>query len=121
MQRRSTGDEPGARVALGLALRVDPEYVFARLLHQACNEGLDPEALRSCLRTDRGTRASSGTRRGGARPHRSRPQQVRPATRKPATGKKEHPSAGTRPGGTAAGNRSRARRRSGQRGTRSGR
>ncbi|WP_327326498.1 DUF4192 domain-containing protein [Streptomyces sp. NBC_01210] len=116
----STGDEPGARVALGLALRVDPEYVFARLLHQACNEGLDPEALRSCLRTDRGTRASARTRRG-ARPHRSRPRQVRPATRKPTTGKKEHPSAGTRPGGTAAGNRSRARRRSGQRGTRSGR
>ncbi|MGW8954367.1 DUF4192 domain-containing protein [Streptomyces sp. NPDC055709] len=47
----STGDEPGARVALSLALRVDPEYVFARLLHQACNEGLDPEDLRRCLRT----------------------------------------------------------------------
>ncbi|MFE6850756.1 DUF4192 domain-containing protein, partial [Streptomyces sp. NPDC057674] len=47
----STGDEPTARVALGLALDIDPEYVFARLLHQACNEGLDPESLRSCLRT----------------------------------------------------------------------
>ncbi|MGW7368210.1 DUF4192 domain-containing protein, partial [Streptomyces sp. NPDC054841] len=49
----SIGDEPGARVALSLALRADPEYVFARLLHQACNEGLDPEALRRCLRQER--------------------------------------------------------------------
>ncbi|MFD8940426.1 DUF4192 domain-containing protein [Streptomyces californicus] len=46
----STGDEPGARVALSLALRADPGYTFAQLLHRACNEGLDPEALRRCLR-----------------------------------------------------------------------
>ncbi|WP_435296413.1 DUF4192 domain-containing protein [Streptomyces sp. YPW6] len=46
----STGDEPGARVALSLALRADPHYTFAQLLHRACNEGLDPEALRRCLR-----------------------------------------------------------------------
>ncbi|WP_374212029.1 DUF4192 domain-containing protein [Streptomyces sp. C10-9-1] len=50
----STGDEPSARVALGLALRADPDYVFARLLHQACNAGLDPETLRHCLRQDQG-------------------------------------------------------------------
>ncbi|MFE7778795.1 DUF4192 domain-containing protein [Streptomyces sp. NPDC057445] len=63
----STGDEPGARVALGLALRADPEYVFARLLHQACNDGLDPEGLRRCLRGkaapetgDSGTDTSTG-------------------------------------------------------------
>lgn len=49
----STGDEPAARVALGLALRADPEYQFAQLLHQACNQGLDPEALRRCLREER--------------------------------------------------------------------
>ncbi|MFI1397180.1 DUF4192 domain-containing protein [Streptomyces sp. NPDC020681] len=55
----STGDEPGARVALGLALRVDPEYVFARLLHQACNEGLDPETLRNCLRKEQSTQDTS--------------------------------------------------------------
>lgn len=116
----STGDEPGARVALGLALRVDPEYVFARLLHQACNEGLDPEALRGCLRrTERATPDSPAGRPGA--PHRSRPQQVRPATRKPGADRKDLPSAGTRPGGREPGNRSRARRRSGQRGTRSGR
>ncbi|MFK8905521.1 DUF4192 domain-containing protein [Streptomyces sp. YS-3] len=49
----STGDEPAARVALGLALRADPDYQFAQLLHQACNQGLDPEALRRCLREER--------------------------------------------------------------------
>ncbi|HEY9374279.1 DUF4192 domain-containing protein, partial [Streptomyces sp.] len=52
----STGDEPAARVALGLALTADPDYRFAQLLHQACNEGLDPESLRDCLRTERATR-----------------------------------------------------------------
>ncbi|WP_418959537.1 DUF4192 domain-containing protein [Streptomyces tritici] len=52
----STGDEPTARVALGLALEADPDYRFARLLHQACNEGLDPESLRECLRSERSAR-----------------------------------------------------------------
>ncbi|MEU8618858.1 DUF4192 domain-containing protein [Streptomyces sp. NPDC048623] len=59
----STGDEPSARVALGLALETDPEYLFARLLHQACNEGLDPEALRECLRKERDARPAA---EGGA-------------------------------------------------------
>lgn len=111
----STGDEPGARVALGLALRADSEYVFARLLHQACNEGLDPETLRQCLRGERGTRASSEAHRTGGRPHRPRPRQIRPAT-----AGKQLPPAVTRPG-AAGKNRTRAGRRSGQRGTRSGR
>ncbi|MEU8526073.1 DUF4192 domain-containing protein [Streptomyces sp. NPDC048629] len=52
----STGDEPAARVALGLALNADPDYRFALLLHQACNEGIDPESLRDCLRTERAAR-----------------------------------------------------------------
>ncbi|MFI8826688.1 DUF4192 domain-containing protein [Streptomyces sp. NPDC053431] len=55
----STGDEPSARVALGLALEADPEYLFARLLHQACNEGLDPESLRDCLRKERDARVTA--------------------------------------------------------------
>ncbi|MCP9943972.1 DUF4192 domain-containing protein [Streptomyces somaliensis] len=59
----STADEPGARIALGLALEADPEYVFARLLHQACNEQLDPETLRECLRGEREARAEAGVRR----------------------------------------------------------
>ncbi|MFF7096193.1 DUF4192 family protein [Streptomyces rubradiris] len=46
----STGDELEAREALAMALGADPDYLFARLLHQACNEGLDPEAVRRCLR-----------------------------------------------------------------------
>lgn len=54
----SGGDEPGARVALGRALELDPEYVFARLLHSACNSGLDPEPLRECLRRQRAARGS---------------------------------------------------------------
>ncbi|MFD0371405.1 DUF4192 domain-containing protein [Streptomyces sp. NPDC127114] len=59
----STGDEPSARVALGLALEADPDYLFARLLHQACNEGLDPEALRECLRKERDARLAAERRR----------------------------------------------------------
>ncbi|MGW6542984.1 DUF4192 family protein [Streptomyces massasporeus] len=49
----STGDELEAREALAMALGADPEYLFARLLHQACNEGLDPESIRKCLRSER--------------------------------------------------------------------
>ncbi|OMI40728.1 DUF4192 domain-containing protein, partial [Streptomyces sparsogenes] len=60
----SMGDEPAARVALGRALSADPHYLFARLLHQACNEGLDPELLRRCLRQDRADRALQTAVRG---------------------------------------------------------
>jgi hypothetical protein len=56
----STGDELEAREALAMALSADPDYLFARLLHQACNEGLDPESIRSCLRADREGRGRSG-------------------------------------------------------------
>lgn len=52
----STGDEVEAREALALALGADADYLFARLLHQACNEGLDPESIRRCLRTERAGR-----------------------------------------------------------------
>ncbi|WKX72989.1 DUF4192 domain-containing protein [Streptomyces sp. XD-27] len=53
----SSGDEPSARVALGRALRADPNYLFAKMLHEACNEGLDPEPLRRCLRRARADQA----------------------------------------------------------------
>ncbi|MFC8104073.1 DUF4192 domain-containing protein [Streptomyces sp. NPDC057363] len=56
----STGDELEAREALAMALGADPDYLFARLLHQACNEGLDPESVRRCLRTERGGRGGTG-------------------------------------------------------------
>ncbi|MEV6551623.1 DUF4192 domain-containing protein [Streptomyces sp. NPDC051597] len=62
----STGDEPAARVALGLALRADPDYQFAQLLHQACNQGLDPEALRRCLREERREREGAPLMEDGA-------------------------------------------------------
>ncbi|GAA3006504.1 hypothetical protein JCM13580A_15630 [Streptomyces drozdowiczii] len=79
----STGDEPAARVALGLALRADPHYTFAQLLHEACNQGLDPETLRRCLRGERGTRTARHTRRAervaGARSARVRPASSRRA------------------------------------------
>ncbi|MFI1358941.1 DUF4192 family protein [Streptomyces sp. NPDC020898] len=52
----STGDDLEAREALAMALGADPGYLFARLLHQACNEGLDPESIRRCLRAERGGR-----------------------------------------------------------------
>ncbi|MFE1752505.1 DUF4192 domain-containing protein [Streptomyces anandii] len=55
----STGDDLEAREALAMALGADPEYLFARLLHQACNEGLDPESVRRCLRGERVQRAQA--------------------------------------------------------------
>ncbi|MBC9728477.1 DUF4192 domain-containing protein [Streptomyces sp. TRM68367] len=57
----STGDELEAREALAMALGADPDYLFARLLHQACNEGLDPESVRRCLRAERKGRGRPGT------------------------------------------------------------
>ncbi|HEV7627549.1 MAG TPA: DUF4192 domain-containing protein [Streptomyces sp.] len=52
----SGGDEPTARVALDCALRSDPDYVFAQLLHRAFNDGMDPEPLRRCMRKERADR-----------------------------------------------------------------
>ncbi|MFH0516343.1 DUF4192 family protein [Streptomyces sp. M41] len=64
----STGDELEAREALAMALGADSDYLFARLLHQACNEGLDPESIRRCLRADHvnrdGAERSEGASRG---------------------------------------------------------
>ncbi|CAL9564505.1 hypothetical protein SUDANB120_04714 [Streptomyces sp. enrichment culture] len=71
----SAGDEPTARIALGLALRADADYRFAQLLHHACNEGIDPEGLRACLRAERRRRnprrptAAETTRPPGRRTH----------------------------------------------------
>ncbi|MBL1085148.1 DUF4192 family protein [Streptomyces actinomycinicus] len=57
----STGDELEAREALAMALGADPDYLFARLLHQACNEGLDPESIRRCLRAEGAGRTPADT------------------------------------------------------------
>ncbi|MFC4497820.1 DUF4192 domain-containing protein [Streptomyces ovatisporus] len=57
----SGGDEATARVALDRALRSDPEYSFARLLHRAFNDGMDPELLRRCMRKEREARKALKT------------------------------------------------------------
>ncbi|MFF4171720.1 DUF4192 family protein [Streptomyces sp. NPDC001744] len=125
----STGDEPTARVALGLALDADPEYVFARLLHQACNEGLDPESLRSCLRSERDARtvperaapASSRRVRVRATRRRTTRQGLVGAGRQTGTGDRRA-AAGVRPAGPATSRPgSGVPRPGGHRGTRSGR
>lgn len=63
----SAGDDLEAREALAMALGADPDYLFARLLHQACNEGLDPESVRRCLRAERRGRTGPGAEDGDAR------------------------------------------------------
>ncbi|MFD4240851.1 DUF4192 domain-containing protein [Streptomyces sp. NPDC058525] len=73
----STGDEPTARIVLGLALRADADYRFAQLLHHACNEGIDPEGLRECLREERRRREPRrGRRPAGSRPRGRRGKQA---------------------------------------------
>ncbi|MFI1825945.1 DUF4192 domain-containing protein [Streptomyces sp. NPDC020412] len=87
----STGDEPAARIALGLALRKDPDYVFARLLHEACNQNLDPELVRSFLRDGRAAGPAPEAAPapaipvdGGRPPRRAaRPQAARPPVGRP--------------------------------------
>lgn len=60
----SGGDEATARVALVMALRTDPQYLFAQLLHRACNDGLDPELLRRCMREERAARGPASAEPG---------------------------------------------------------
>ncbi|MYW67282.1 DUF4192 family protein [Streptomyces sp. SID8379] len=58
----SLGDTVETDQALEMALTVDPHYKFARLLNEARAEGIDPEPVRSSLRTVRADReAESGT------------------------------------------------------------
>ncbi|MER6333229.1 DUF4192 domain-containing protein [Streptomyces sp. NPDC001034] len=76
----STGDELEAREALAMAMGADPDYLFARLLHQACNEGIDVESIRRCLRVDRTEKAPAT---GPAKPA---------ATAKPASGNPADPA-----------------------------
>lgn len=69
----STGDELEAREALAMALGADPDYLFARLLHQACNEGLNPESIRRCLRAERTGRTGAAAEQPSV-PDRSAPR-----------------------------------------------
>ncbi|MFJ8862623.1 DUF4192 domain-containing protein [Streptomyces sp. NPDC102451] len=120
----STGDESGARVALGLALRADPDYTFAQLLHQACNQGLDPETLRRCLRGERTLREGGGD--GGPRERGAPSAERRSGPRAPRTpaarrkrGTADRPGAASRPGNAASRGRGRDIPRLGHRGARS--
>jgi hypothetical protein len=63
----SAGDEIEAREALAMALGADSDYLFARLLHQACNEGLNPESIRGCLRAEREARLARARSGAGGR------------------------------------------------------
>ncbi|GAU69598.1 FHA domain-containing protein [Streptomyces sp. NBRC 110611] len=114
----STEDGPSARVALGCALAIDPDYTFARLMHRAINEGLDPEPLRRCLREQH--RGAAGTTGGSAASAGSAPadQGASRSTRRPGP---VRPGAAARPrgprGGTGPGARTtdgRGRRRAGR-------
>ncbi|MFG2474459.1 DUF4192 family protein [Streptomyces fagopyri] len=119
----SSGDELEAREALAMALGADPDYLFARLLHQACNEGLDPESIRRCLRAERtGRPGSEEGRRPGADPaaqmEAAEPSQPSPDSGVPAPAGTSDATA--QPSG--AGVRRRRRTRSaGNGGTRAGR
>ncbi|MFJ4526023.1 DUF4192 family protein [Streptomyces sp. NPDC088810] len=74
----SMGDELEAREALAMALAADPDYLFARLLHQACNEGLDPEAVRRCLRAERAEATQAQPTTPAPRTAHSEPPQAPP-------------------------------------------
>ncbi|MGW1074516.1 DUF4192 domain-containing protein [Streptomyces sp. NPDC002537] len=117
----SADDKLEARVALGYALRLDPEYLFAQLLHRACNEGLDPEPLRRCLRGEQADRAlrravAEEETRGDAAATDTPPGPVVPR-RKARTGK---PAGNIRPGGpNGPAGRAHTRRTGGQQGIRS--
>ncbi|MFJ8751405.1 DUF4192 domain-containing protein [Streptomyces sp. NPDC102441] len=123
----SIGDEAGARVALGLALRADPGYTFAQLLHQACNQGLDPETLRSCLRGERtlredGSDSAPQEPHGGRRTERRaepRPPRTPAARRKRRVTDRPAPGSASRPRPSANRDRARDTRRLGHRGARS--
>ncbi|MEU0334633.1 DUF4192 domain-containing protein [Streptomyces sp. NPDC006193] len=97
----STGDELEAREALAMALGADPDYLFARLLHQACNEGLDPEAVRRCLRVERAGRTPADVAEqadpapGTAHAEPPRPPAPAPGASIPADGEDAEPDART--------------------------
>ncbi|MGV9311684.1 DUF4192 domain-containing protein [Streptomyces sp. NPDC003691] len=113
----STGDEPAARIALAAALHSDAEYVFALLLHQACNEGVEPEVIRQWLRQGAAEPAGPEKAGGGVpadRPDGARstgvPARPRARSVRPAAGRPAGPGAAVRPGkqGRTAGSRKQA-------------
>ncbi|MFE0458332.1 DUF4192 domain-containing protein [Kitasatospora sp. NPDC058965] len=52
------GDTATSRVALGMALELDPDYTLAELLYLSLNGGLPPDGLREIIRAERARRAA---------------------------------------------------------------
>ncbi|MEU6826552.1 DUF4192 domain-containing protein [Streptomyces atriruber] len=67
----SLGDLAEGQEALAMALGADSRYAFALLLNRACNDDMDPEAIRRCLRRKREAHDGASPRPGRRR--RSRP------------------------------------------------
>ncbi|MFD7548062.1 DUF4192 domain-containing protein [Streptomyces sp. NPDC059816] len=80
----STGDGLEAREALAMALAADPDYLFARLLHRACNDGLSIETMRECIRQGGQEREAARARAADA-PRGPQPDRVAPAPRSART------------------------------------
>jgi hypothetical protein len=60
------GDDAEARVALGIAVDLEPHCTFALLLQQAISQGIEPEVVRQSLRATRRRRiAGAATARRG--------------------------------------------------------
>ncbi|CAL9436875.1 DUF4192 domain-containing protein [Streptomyces sp. enrichment culture] len=115
----STGDELEAREALAMALGADPDYLFARLLHQACNEGLDPESIRRCLRGGgKGGQGAGETTADEDAPGApsAEPEPARPVAATPSGGRRR-----TRSPAPPRAVRGRVRTRGGESGTEAGR
>ncbi|MFF2024160.1 DUF4192 domain-containing protein [Streptomyces sp. NPDC058171] len=80
----SIGDGLEAREALAMALAADPDYLFARLLHRACNDGLSIETMRECIRQGGQEREAARARATDARPG-PQPDRAAPAPRSART------------------------------------
>ncbi|MFD8419640.1 DUF4192 family protein [Streptomyces sp. NPDC059668] len=105
----SSGDELEAREALAMALGADPDYLFARLLHQACNEGLDPESIRRCLRAERTGRPGPDAGRTSGGVHTAPFEATEPSPGPGAPDPARTPGVTPRPSGTAVRRRRKAR------------
>ncbi len=69
----SLGDLAEGQEALGMALSADSRYAFALLLNRACNDDMDPESIRRCLRRKREAHDGAPPRPGRRRRPRSAP------------------------------------------------
>ncbi|UKY55455.1 DUF4192 domain-containing protein [Streptomyces inhibens] len=105
----STDDGPSARVALGCALAIDPNYTFAQLLHRAINEGLDPEPLRRCLREQHREAASADDGPAPAAKEVPQPAKRTGPPRPGPAGRPRGPRGGTGPGTRTTDGRGRRR------------